>query len=61
MKHTPMHYIVSLETSGYAIQGCCEVNKQVTGSALAMGRPRYMIEEGKKELMTTGGAEPVPL
>ena len=57
MKHTPMHCIVLLRTSVYAIQVRCEVHKRATGTARAMGRPRCMKEEGKEELKTSGGFE----
>ncbi len=60
MKHTPTHCIVILRTSDYAVQVRCEVYNRAPGTALAMGRPRYMIEEGKEEVMTTGVFEHAP-
>ena len=57
MKHTPTHCTVFLQTSDHAVQGRCEAYKRATGTALAMGRPRYMIEEGQEEVVTTGKFE----
>jgi len=58
--HTPMHCILFLKTIDRPVRVHCEPYNPATGTALAMGRPRCMTEQGKEAVATNEGLEHAP-